>query len=186
MKKFKTVAIIGLIILLCVSVYYNYKQYQDAKNAPIREIVTTVEIREKTDSAPTPVSEKEVGAVYVAVKPEKKSSETNAAADSVDAPMTDTLTMQGDSVRIPITQKVYEDTMYTAYVSGYRPSLDSITVRERTVTTTITQTRYETDFRRWNIGLTAGYGYGIKGKQLDWFIGIGITMNVFPQEKKRR
>nr|DAZ47690.1 MAG TPA: DNA-directed RNA polymerase subunit beta [Caudoviricetes sp.] len=76
---------------------------------------------------------------------------------------------------IPITQKVYKDTDYTAYVSGFNAKLDSIEVRTKVITYTKTVTK----FRTWNIGLTGGYGYGFRSKQFEPFIGIGITLNLF-------
>ena len=79
---------------------------------------------------------------------------------------------------IPITQKVYEDSAYTAYVSGYRQNLDSITIRQRDVVTTIRETYTETEFRRWNVGLIGGYGYGFKSKNLEPFVGVGITISL--------
>ena len=53
-----------------------------------------------------------------------------AAHDSVPADDDPDEAMAGDSVRveIPITQKVYSTSDYTAYVSGYRASLDSIDI----------------------------------------------------------
>lgn len=78
-----------------------------------------------------------------------------------------------DSIVVPITQKVYTDSNYTAYVSGYRPTLDSlrITTQERIVTTTITPRR-----KRWGAGVTAGYAYTPRGFQP--YIGIGINYNL--------
>ena len=54
----------------------------------------------------------------------------------------DTLITDSITVEIPITQKVYEDSVYQAWVSGYKPSLDSIKVFQSvtTITHTITNT----------------------------------------------
>lgn len=43
-------------------------------------------------------------------------------------------------VEIPRTQKKYADSSYTAWVSGYKPRLDSIEVYNRTIERTITRT----------------------------------------------
>lgn len=84
-----------------------------------------------------------------------------------------------DTLYIPITQRVYQDSSYTAYVSGYLPSLDSIEVYNRTVyrdiTTTITPTKPRP--KRWGLGVQAGYGIGINGLQP--YIGVGFSYNVF-------
>ena len=86
---------------------------------------------------------------------------------------------------LPIVQKEYsDDSTYTAYVSGIRygdwPRLDSINTYTRTVTHTVTKTRTMEvkKFRRWNVGLIGGYGYGFKSKNLEPFIGVGVTISL--------
>ena len=74
---------------------------------------------------------------------------------------------------IPITSKKYEDSLYTAYVSGYHASLDSIFVRKQT--TVITNTLTKTKTRRFGIGINAGIGYGTTSKRIEPYIGIGAT-----------
>lgn len=83
------------------------------------------------------------------------------------------LSANNDSVVIPITQKVYRDSTYTAYVSGYCPALDSlrITMRERIVTNTIA-----TKPKKWGAGITAGYAFTPKGFQP--YVGLGIHYNL--------
>lgn len=80
------------------------------------------------------------------------------------------------AVRIPITQKVYEDSLYRAYISGYKPNLDSIFVNR------FTDYVYETKLipdksKRFNLGIQAGYGYTPRGFQP--FIGVGITYSLY-------
>ncbi|MEG0560733.1 MAG: hypothetical protein RR513_09510 [Muribaculaceae bacterium] len=83
-----------------------------------------------------------------------------------------------DTLYIPITQRIYQDSSYTAYVSGYRAVLDSITLFNRTiykdVTTTITIP--EVRPKRWGIGLSAGYCATPKGLQP--YLGVGVNYNV--------
>lgn len=79
----------------------------------------------------------------------------------------DTLVHDSVNVILPITQKKYEDSTYTAWVSGFRPNLDSINIYRKTVYKTITEKPV-----RWGIGLVGGYGYGTKGTTP--FIGVGI------------
>ena len=184
MKKTENYLFVGLVICLVASLLLNYKQYRDARERPDRvETVTTVTTEERTDTAPKQKSETEVGKISV---PVARISGKDGKISSDSAEVSDALTMVGDSVEIPITQKVYEDSLYTAYVSGYHQSLDSITIRERTVMKTITNYTTETEFRRWNIGLTAGYGYGVRNRNLDFFIGVGLTYNLFPNKKRKR
>ena len=82
-----------------------------------------------------------------------------------------------DTIRLPITQKVYSDSNYTAYVSGYEPSLDSIEVYHSTIERTITITKTSKP-RRWNVSVVAGYGIGMKNKDFEPFVGIGISYNL--------
>lgn len=81
---------------------------------------------------------------------------------------------------LPITQKVYRDTTYIAWVSGYRPQLDSIRVLARThyVTKTIVEKKQPPDKRRVGVGLQAGYGITPSGVQP--YMGIGIGVRLWP------
>lgn len=78
-------------------------------------------------------------------------------------------------VRIPISQKVYEDTLYRAYISGYEPNLDSITIKQKTTYITHTIRDKESRFR---IGLQAGYGLTPKGMQP--YVGVGLSYRLAP------
>ena len=77
-------------------------------------------------------------------------------------------------VEVPITSKVYEDSTYKAYVSGYLPSLDSIYIYKDERTITIRQQRYK--HKIFGIGIQAGYGYTIHG--FSPYIGAGISINL--------
>lgn len=72
-------------------------------------------------------------------------------------------------VSLPIVQKVYRDTNYTAWVSGYGPKLDSISMRHRT----IIETRTVRERGRWGVGLGVGLGVGSGGP------GVGVGFGVF-------
>ena len=84
----------------------------------------------------------------------------------------DTLIHDSVNVIVPITQKKYEDSTYTAYVSGYNPRLDSISIYRKTIYQTITEKP-----SRWGVGITGGYGYGKGG--FTPFVGVGIYYNLF-------
>ena len=43
-------------------------------------------------------------------------------------------------IPVPIYRRRYEDSLYTAWVSGYEPNLDSIALRLPTITETVTKT----------------------------------------------
>lgn len=115
----------------------------------IRDIITRVDtIR---DTIPVPV--------YVRV------------VDSVPVPVF--IPVLGDTVRdtvyLLITQKVYRDSLYTAYVSGYRAKQDSIEVYGRTNTITI---REQSRRKRWGLGVQAGNRAGP-------YVGVGVSYNLF-------
>lgn len=101
----------------------------------------------------------------------------------ISPPMAPLLVFQlTDTIRIGDTvvyreQTYYEDSLYRAWVSGYRPRLDSLMVFPRTVYQTVTNDIYHTIVlkkKRWGLGLQAGYGYpsGI-------YAGVGISYNLF-------
>lgn len=78
---------------------------------------------------------------------------------------------------VPRTQKRYEDSTYTAWVSGYEPRLDSIEVYRRTVT--IEKRETVSKRNRFNVGLTGGIGYGVFTRKPDVFIGVGCTVRLW-------
>lgn len=80
--------------------------------------------------------------------------------------------------------KVYEDSSYTAWVSGIDPSLDSIEVRckvrEVTDTFAVYTDRIITVGRkpkRVSVGLNSGYGVGRNG--MTPYVGIGVSYSIF-------
>lgn len=89
----------------------------------------------------------------------------------------DSLVYDSVNVVVPITQKKYADSTYTAYVSGFRPQLDSIKLYQKT--TTITEKP-----SRWGIGLVGGYGYGTKG--LTPFAGVAVYYRLFEFKSNER
>ncbi len=105
----------------------------------------------------------------------------SVGSNSVDGDSTMYASVESDSVdvEIPITQKVYESEDYKAYVSGFEPKLDSIFVRSKTITNTISYTK-PPDKKFWKdrigFGITAGVGYGLIHKQADVYIGGGVII----------
>lgn len=82
-----------------------------------------------------------------------------------------------DSIEVPIAieQKRYDDSLYTAWVSGFRPALDSIRLHQPEITTTITKTIVQ-KAPRLSLGLSVGPGVSI---DRDHHLGIyvGFTAN---------
>lgn len=180
---------IALLVLLFVSLFFNYKQYRDAKDKPPVTAVTVethTESHEATTNDPQPVSENQVGTISVTVaKPVQKGRikfEPIIDEDTTEAYRPPDAESDSMTIELPKTQKVYtDDSTYTAYVSGYQHNLDSIKVRSRVVTNTITRTVTveKPKYRKFNIGVVGGYGYGFKSKQVEPFIGIGVTWSLF-------
>ena len=95
-------------------------------------------------------------------------------------PITDTLMLHDTVlVHLPIEQRQYSDPRYTAWVSGYRPQLDSIHIYQQTQYIT-KEIKTVTKSNRWGIGLQAGYGVSFSNKQIKAtpYIGIGISYNI--------
>ena len=83
-------------------------------------------------------------------------------------------------VSVPITQAVYSDSTYKAWVSGYLARLDSIEVyRKNTIITRTIEKTITKPPRRWGVGISAGVGYGTTSKQIEPYIGIGWTYILF-------
>lgn len=99
----------------------------------------------------------------------------------------DTIKSDTAPITIPITSKVYTDTICAnndsaivqSYISGYKPNLDSLRVfmKKQEIVKTNTITITNTKYRRIGIGLQAGYGYGFKSKQIEPYIGVGVSVN---------
>lgn len=89
--------------------------------------------------------------------------------------LTDTIRI-GDTV-VYREQAYYEDSLYRAWVSGYRPRLDSLMVFPKTVYQTVTNDIYHTitpKKKRWGLGLQVGYGY-----PGGFYVGGGVSYNLF-------
>ena len=84
---------------------------------------------------------------------------------------TDTLYVH-DTILIK-EQKVFKDSTYTAWVSGYQPELDSIEVYPKTVTnyitTEVTKTVTKTKKPKWVISVGGGVGYNGK---IEPYVGL--------------
>lgn len=99
-------------------------------------------------------------------------------------PVTDTIKdsvilRPGDTlpVTIPITQKQYNDSTFTAWISGYAATLDSINVYQKTHIETIFQPTYiPSKPKRWGLGIQVGAG--VAPNKITPYIGIGVSYNI--------
>lgn len=104
--------------------------------------------------------------VYLRIPvPGKRDTLRDTIRDSIDIP-------------VPIYQKRYEDSLYTAWVSGFEPKLDSIDLRLPTITETVTKTIVKPS-PLFSVGIQAGAGYGIFNRKPDIYIGVGAQLNLW-------
>jgi hypothetical protein len=78
-------------------------------------------------------------------------------------------------VSLPRERKVYQDSSYRAVVSGYMPSLDSMTV-------TVTKTSFVPSRKRWSVGIGPSVGLGwvspIGGNAgMGTYFGVGVSFS---------
>ena len=153
--KSKTIVLISILLLtsICLNIYQCREASETVKTT------TKIEYRTRTVKSPVATSTKDVGQIPVAVK-------------IVSHTEKDTIC---DTVYLPRKQTEYRDSDYTAYVSGYEAKMDSISVRTKIITNTVVKTKY----RRFNIGVVGGYGYGLNSKTFEPFIGVGVTYNLY-------
>lgn len=81
-----------------------------------------------------------------------------------------------DTIYLPREQRVYQDSTYRAVVSGIEPSLDSISVYQKTIEITKIATRKE--WRKFDYGIQAGVGlvYPVNNSPtFGGYVGIGVT-----------
>ena len=91
------------------------------------------------------------------------------------------LPAHGDTVRLTDTEKHYSAPEYDAWVSGYRPNLDSLRIHTQSarITSTIPIPAPPKP-RRWGIGIQVGYGMTAAPRpEFHPYIGIGISYNIF-------
>lgn len=152
-------------VLLCISVVLNivlYIEHGKIKSEKVCDTTKVTVVDSVKKSFPVPVDSFVVRYITKSLPVARDSATKQLGNDSV-------------KVQIPISQKVYEDTLYRAYVSGYEPNLDSITIKQRTTYITRTIRDKESRFR---IGLQAGYGLTPKGMMP--YVGIGLSYRLMP------
>ena len=154
-----------LLALLAVSIVLNVWQCSRWPEAN-----TTIEHdtlwRDTVIYEPVPTDSSETGRVVYIKIPVPGDTIHDTIPDSIDVP-------------VPIVQKRYDDSLYTAWVSGFRPALDSISLHLPEVTTTITQTIIKPS-PRLSFGIQAGAGIGAFTRQPDIYLGVGGQWRIWP------
>lgn len=94
-----------------------------------------------------------------------------------------------DSVNVilPVIQKEYRDSTYSAWVSGYQDvNLDSIQVYQKNIFTEINNTKYVTKYknRPFSLGIQVGYGFDFMNRQYSPYVGVGLQYNIISFGKR--
>lgn len=91
----------------------------------------------------------------------------------------DTITLHDSiEVPVPIVQKRYDDSLYTAWVSGFEPNLDSIRLYQPEIITIVTKTVVKPS-PLVTFGIQVGAGCGVFHRQPDLYIGVGGQINLW-------
>lgn len=148
MKAWQAILIILLTAAICSAIGYGYGRRGACGSTPVAD---TVRIRDTVrDSIPYPVIETVVQEI-----PELFPVYITMDGDTIHEPI---------YVPVPISQKEYQTEDYHAWVSGYKPSLDSVWVYPEKII-------IREKSARWGIGVIAGYGIGRNG--LSPYVGVG-------------
>ena len=199
MEKVKNIALLLFLAVFVASLCLNVHHCTMREQEPYRDTIRTTFVDTIPYYKPVPKEEKPLGnitaklPVSVPKLPENVQKFPESGKNLQDSvqnfgksvpedhfeDLGEKVTPDSADVVVPITQTVYEDSTYTAYVSGYRASLDSLIFRMPREVTTITNTHYQKP-KRWSIGIQVGYGMTLKGTpQFAPYVGIGVSYNLF-------
>lgn len=164
-KQIVRISVIGIFVILCSVVIFNIARCGRG-DGRISEIVTKVDTLYLHDTLriekPEPIIIRSIDTILVEVK------------DSIH--IKDTIYL-----KLPKEQRVYQDKNYQAWISGYRPVLDSIHIYRNTqqiITSTTINTKQKRG--RWGIGIHAGYGLTFQNNVIKPTpsIGFGLSYNL--------
>ena len=154
-----------LVAVLIASIAVNVWQW---RTKPVAGVVVEHDTVWKDTVIREPVAAETIQTgrvVYIKVAVPQPQTQRDTVHDSIEVP-------------VPIVQKRYDDSLYTAWVSGYEPALDSIRLHLPEVTTTITQTVVKPS-PLITFGIQAGAGYGFINHRPDIFVGVGGQINLW-------
>lgn len=173
MEKSKKIVLLLLLALFVVSVYFNVRLYE------LKEPYKNVEKITFVDTIPyyKPIPKDSTIINYISVRLPIDDNCEDMGMSVLDNDNDIDIESKQDSIdiQIPIMQKIYEDSNYTAYISGYNPSLDSLTFKmSREVIKEYSKQK------RWNVGIQAGCGLTLSRQlHIAPYVGIGISYNLF-------
>ena len=154
-----------VVWLLAVSVAVNVWQW---RNQPVPGVVVERDTVWRDSIIQEPVAAETIQTdrvVYIKVAVAQPHTRQDTVHDSIEVP-------------VPIVQKRYDDSLYTAWVSGFEPNLDSIRLYQPEIVTTVTKTIVKPT-PRLMLGPSVGAGYGLYHKTLDVYVGFNLTWNIW-------
>lgn len=114
------------------------------------------------------------------IRVDKPVYKTLRIVDTMFERVNDTVWVANDStIALVREQKVYEDSLYRAVISGVYPSLDTIAVYPQHSVVTINTVKVvegQKNTKRWGLGVHGGYG--VSGDGLTPYIGVGLSYNI--------
>lgn len=165
LKSFILGCFTGILLTIgCVGYFYNMNHKCDDTTTPIISTTYTDTVKHISTS---PIVKDSIIVKYVAVHA--------PVNDTVYTRISEAGNRDSVYVTLPITQKIYQDSAYTAWVSGFMPALDSIHVYQPITTITNTEIKYRT--KRWGIGIQVGAGF--TPSKIEPYLGVGVTYNIF-------
>lgn len=175
--KSNTLIFISLAICFIILgfFYLDRSGYFDTRE----EVKTDTVFTTKTDTLwkDTTIVEKEIVPKYIIKK----------KVDTVYTKEGDTLNLITEAKRFDKRLISNKDTAdLQIYTTGIETSLDSLKMRLKThtdvITNTVEVTKYiqkkKTFWDRWHVGLQGGYGYTFKTKDLQPYVGVGISFDL--------
>jgi len=161
-RQFISNILIAIFAVLC-TIGVNNSIQCSRDNGRISEAITKIDTLYLRDTIrinkPAPVIIRNIDTILVQVK------DTIRIKDTV-------------YLKLPREQKIYHEENYRAWISGYRPQLDSIHIFRNTqqiITSTTIRTKQKRD--RWGIGIHAGYGFSIQNNAIKPAPSIGLSLS---------
>lgn len=149
--KIKLSLLLIFVLLICLKCYYS----NNSKQKPIQQIDTITIIKRDTIEIikPQPIIQ------YI----DRIIRDTLYSVDSIPV-----------LVDVPIETKIYTDSLYRAVVSGYKVSLDSISIFNKNQIQYINKINKT---KKWNLSPSVGVGYGAFSKKIDVYVGFSLNYN---------
>ena len=160
----------GISLLLLIALSIGVNVFLLTRPEPQSTVVVERDTvwKDTTIYKPVPVDSHKTGEIVYIRIPYPEPVPGDTVHDSIEVPL-------------PIIQKRYDDSLYTAWVSGYRPALDSISLHQPEIVTTITKTIVKPS-PRWSVGLSVGPGISIdRERHMGIYAGFTATYRLWPK-----